>query len=77
MRGDSPSGVGTDGNAKLGGHQQDRQDLVDTGETTGVDLTDIDGVELKQLLEDHLTVSETASDTAFGSDLLGYGRVHR
>lgn len=46
-----------DGLASLGGHEQDGEDLVDTGESARVDLNDVDGLGLEELLEDHSVVT--------------------
>ena len=46
------------GHAELGRHQQDGQDLVDSAEPAGVDLADIDGAGLEQLLEDDAVQAE-------------------
>ena len=45
--------VGTDRDAELGGHQQNRENFTHTGETDRVDLADVDGFGLEKLLEDH------------------------
>jgi hypothetical protein len=46
-------GMGADGDAELGRHQQNREDLTHAGETDGVDLTDVDCFGLEKLLENH------------------------
>ena len=46
-------GVGADGDTKLGGHQQDCEDLTHTGEPDGVNLAHIDSFRLEKLLENH------------------------
>lgn len=51
------SSVRTDGDSKLGRHQQDGQDLAHTSQSTRVDLTHIDGFGLQELLEGHSVVS--------------------
>ena len=43
------SGVRADGNAVLGGEQQDREVLVDARDPCGVDLDEVDRVGLQQL----------------------------
>jgi len=48
-----PSGMRTYGNAKLGCHQQNGENLAHTSEADGVDLADVDGFGLEKLLEDH------------------------
>ena len=50
-----------DGDTKLGGHQQNGEDLAHTSEANGVDLTDVDGLGLEKLLEDHPVVCVLAS----------------
>lgn len=47
------SGVGADRDAELGGHKQNSKHLAHTSKANGVDLTDIDGFGLEELLEDH------------------------
>lgn len=49
-------GVRADGDTKLGGHQQNGEDLTHTGKPDGVDLTDVDGFGLEELLKDHPVV---------------------
>src|SRR5262245_29204912 len=44
--------VRTDGNPELRRHEDDREVLVDAAETAAVDLTEVDGLRLKQLFED-------------------------
>src|SRR5204862_6563013 len=44
------AGMRTNGHAKFRSHQQDRDHFVHTGETTAVDLTEIDSTGLQQLL---------------------------
>ena len=54
----------TDGDSKLGRHQQDGQDLAHTSQSTRVDLTHVDGFGLQELLEGHSVVSVfTGGDT--------------
>jgi hypothetical protein len=48
------TGVRADWDAEFGGHQHDTENLVDTSDPARVDLADVDGVGLQQLLEDHL-----------------------
>lgn len=50
------AGVRADGHSKLGRHEKDRENLVDAGEATRVDLAHVDGVGLEELLEDHAVV---------------------
>jgi hypothetical protein len=45
------AGVGADGYAELGGHEEDGEVFVDAGDATGVDLADVDGAGLEELLE--------------------------
>ena len=54
------AGMRADGDAGLGGHQQDREDLVDTGQAARVDLADVDRLSLEELLEDHAVVADRA-----------------
>ena len=58
------TGVRADGDAELGGHEENGEDLVDAGQSTRVDLADVDGVQLEQLLENHSVVGVlSGSDT--------------
>ena len=41
----------------LGGHEKNSQDLLNTAGSTRVDLANINGIELEQLLEVHLVLS--------------------
>ena len=65
------------GDAKLGRHQQDGQDLAHSSQSTRVDLADIDSLGLQQLLEGHSVVSVfSRSDTdPVGFQLLPDGSV--
>lgn len=56
--------MGADGDTKLGGHQQNGENLAHTSEADGVDLADIDGLRLEKLLEDHPVVCMFASRDA-------------
>lgn len=51
------SGMWAHGNTELGGHEENGEDLVDSSETARVDLANVDGVGLKELLEGHAVVS--------------------
>jgi len=42
-----------DRDTKLGGHQQNSENLAHTSEPDGVDLADVNGFGLEELLEDH------------------------
>ena len=42
--------------SELGSHKEHREDLADTGETTGINLNDINCVRLEELLEHHAIV---------------------
>ena len=44
----------------LGSHEQNTQDLADASQTARVDLADVDGLCLKQLLEHHPVVGVLA-----------------
>ena len=46
----------THGNAELGRHQKDGEDLAHSTETTRVDLTYVDSLGLQELLEGHPVV---------------------
>jgi len=46
-------GMRADRDTKLGGHQQNSEHLTHTSEADGVNLADVDGFSLEQLLEDH------------------------
>lgn len=50
------SRMGTDGNSKLGSHQQNGKDLTYTSEADGVNLADVDSFGLEKLLKDHPVV---------------------
>ena len=50
------SSVRADEDTELGSHQQNGENLTHTSEADGVDLTDVDGFSLEQLLEDHPVV---------------------
>jgi hypothetical protein len=76
-------GVRADGDAELGGHQQDRENLTHTSEADGIDLADVDGFGLEKLLEDHPVVRvlascdadtvwlESLSDSSVAEDIVG------
>lgn len=49
------TGVRADWHPKFGRHEQNRENLVDTAQSTRVDLTNVNSVKLQQLLEDHLS----------------------
>jgi len=55
--------------AELGGHKQHREDLADTGETTGINLNDINCLGLEELLEHHAIMCVFASGNA---DAVGF-----
>lgn len=40
---------------EFGRHEQNREDLIDTSQSTRVDLTNVNSIKLQQLLEDHLS----------------------
>jgi len=50
------SSVRADRDTELGGHQQHGEDLAHAGKADGVDLADVDGFGLEELLEDHPVV---------------------
>lgn len=45
-----------DTNCSLRSHQENAENLTDATKTTGVNLTNVDGLGLEQLLEDHAIV---------------------
>jgi len=55
--------------AELGSHQQHRENLTNTGETTGINLNDINCVRLEELLEHHAIMCVFASRNA---DAIGF-----
>ena len=55
--------------AKFGGHKEHREDLANTGETTGINLNDINCVRLEELLEHHAIMRVFASGNA---DAIGF-----
>jgi hypothetical protein len=58
------TGVRAHGLAKLGGHEEHRKYLADTGETTRIHLNNIDCVRLEELLEYHAVMRVLASGNA-------------
>ena len=48
----------------LGGHEKYAQDFADTCQTAGIDLTDVNGFGLQELLEDHAIVGVFAGGNA-------------
>src|SRR5215831_10120921 len=61
-------GVRANRNAKLGRHQDDRQDFVDAGEPAAVDLTKTYCVRLQQLFEDDAVLAGLARSYPDGRD---------
>jgi hypothetical protein len=55
--------------AKLGSHKEHSENLADTGETTGINLNDINCVRLEELLEHHAIMCMFASGNA---DAIGF-----
>ena len=55
--------------AKLGSHKEHREYLADTGETTGINLNDINCVRLEELLEHHAIMCVFASGN---TDAVGF-----
>lgn len=49
------TGVRADWYTEFGRHEQNREDLIDTSQSTRVDLTNVNSIKLQQLLEDHLS----------------------
>ena len=46
-------GMRADNDTKLGGHQQNSENLTHASEPDGIDLADVDSFSLEKLLEDH------------------------
>lgn len=82
-----PSRMRAHRHSELGRHQQDRQYLIDPGEPTRVDLTDVDGLGLEELFEYHAVVRvlsccdtnadvlEPAADRGVTEDVIGSRRL--
>lgn len=70
-----PAGVRADGHAELGREKQDGEVLVDAGDTGGVDLQDVDGAGLEELLEDDTVLDVLAGGDLDGGDRLADGGV--
>src|ERR1700721_421886 len=60
------TGVGADGDVELGGEENDGEVLIDSGDAAGVDLADVDGVGLEELLEDDAVLDVLAGGNADG-----------
>ena len=58
-------GMGTDGDAELCGHQQNRKDLTYTSKADRVNLADIDCFGLEKLLENNPVVGMFTSRDAY------------
>jgi len=63
------TGVGTDGNVEFGGEEDDGEVLINSGYAATIELEDIDGLGLKQLLEHDAVVDVLASGDAYVRDL--------
>ena len=58
------AGMWHDGDVEFLGHEQHGEDLVDAAEAAGVDLADVDGARLQELLEDHAVLAHLAGGDA-------------
>ncbi len=61
------AGVGADGNVEFCSHEKDGEVFVDAGDAAAVDLADVDGAGLEQLLEHDGVVAVFAGGNAGGS----------
>lgn len=70
------TGVRADGDIELLGHQKNSENLVNTSDTASIDLTEIDGLSLEELLEDDTVLDVLAGgDTSAGIQGFANGSV--